>query len=156
MIACLIRCQLPGQLRQPSPSILEGGRTEAITTGQEADAQIALGRAAEQRGEFDQAMLAYRAGLKRDKSRVDAYHRLAVIHDKQGKFRESAELYRQARRRPRTPTCSAISSTACTCNGVGPRRKAACDGRSPWTRSTVGPTTTSGWSWPATATPATP
>ena len=71
-----------------------GGRT--ITPAQEADVQISMGRAAEQQGNLDQAMAAYRAALDRDKSRADAYARLAILHDKQGKFRESAELYRKA------------------------------------------------------------
>ena len=96
IFVCLAGCQLSGRLRKPSPSILGEGRTEAITARQEADAQISLGRAAEQRGDFEQAILAYRSALKRDKSRADAYHRLAVVHDKQGKFRESAEFYRRA------------------------------------------------------------
>ncbi len=55
-----------------------------------------MGRAAEQQGDLDQAMAAYRAALERDKGRADAYLRLAILHDKQGKFRESAELYRKA------------------------------------------------------------
>ena len=41
-------------------------------------------------------MAAYRTALDRDKSRADAYARLAILHDKQGKFRESADLYRKA------------------------------------------------------------
>jgi tetratricopeptide (TPR) repeat protein len=96
VIACSAGCRSWERHPEHSASILEAGKPKAITAGQEADAQIALGRAAEQRGEFDQAMQAYRAGLSRDKKRGDAYGRLAVIHDKQGKFRESAELYRQA------------------------------------------------------------
>ena len=67
-----------------------------ITPAQEADVQISLGRAAEQQGDLEQAMAAYRAALGRDKRRADAHLRMAVLHDKQGKFRESAELYRKA------------------------------------------------------------
>lgn len=73
----------------------KGGRT-TITPAQEADVQISMGRVAEQRGDLDQAMAAYRAALDRDRRRADAYARLAVLHDKQGKFHESAELYRKA------------------------------------------------------------
>lgn len=58
--------------------------------------QVALGRAAERRGELDQAMAAYKDALKRDKNRSDAHHRLAVLHDRRGDFRQSAELYRLA------------------------------------------------------------
>src|SRR4051812_10367624 len=66
------------------------------TAAQEADVQIALGRAAEQRGEFGEAMAAYRAALERDRRRADACVRLAVIHDRQGEFGESAGWYRRA------------------------------------------------------------
>ena len=73
----------------------KGGET-AITPAQEADVQISMGRAAEQQGDLDQAMAAYRAAVERDHRRADAYARMAVLNDKQGKFRESAELYRKA------------------------------------------------------------
>ena len=72
------------------------GAGTTITPAQEADVQISMGRAAEQQGDLDQAMAAYRAALDRDQRRADAYARLAVLNDKQGKFRESAELYRKA------------------------------------------------------------
>ncbi len=67
-----------------------------ITPAQEADFQISMGRMAEQEGNLEQAMAAYRVAIGRDKRRADAYARMAVLHDKQGKFRESAELYRKA------------------------------------------------------------
>jgi Tfp pilus assembly protein PilF len=96
---------LAGCLHAPSrpatPSYLglgseQGGGGTRITPAQEADVQISLGRAAEQQGDLDQAMAAYRAAVDRDRSRADAYARMAVLHDKQGKFRESAELYSKA------------------------------------------------------------
>jgi len=91
--------QVPSRPGAPSPlgfgnEPKGGGRT--ITPAQEADVQISMGRVAEQQGDLDQAMAAYRAALDRDRRRADAYARLAVLHDKQGKFRESAELYRKA------------------------------------------------------------
>ena len=73
----------------------KGGGT-TITPAQEADVQISMGRAAEQQGNLEQAMFAYRAAVERDQRRADAYARMAVLNDKQGKFRESAELYRKA------------------------------------------------------------
>ena len=91
--------QVPSRPAAPSHPGLgqrhEGAGT-TITPAQEADVQISMGRAAEQQGNLDQAMAAYRAALERDQRRADAYVRLAVLHDKQGKFRESAELYRKA------------------------------------------------------------
>jgi Flp pilus assembly protein TadD len=74
-----------------------GTKTEGpITPAQEADVQISMGREAEVHGDLEQAMAAYRAALLRDDRRADAYLRLAVVHDKQGKFREAAEFYRKA------------------------------------------------------------
>jgi tetratricopeptide (TPR) repeat protein len=72
------------------------GGEPTITPAQEADVQISMGRAAEQQGNLEQAMFAYRAAVERDQRRADAYARMAVLNDKQGKFRESAELYRKA------------------------------------------------------------
>ncbi|MEA2631859.1 MAG: hypothetical protein QOE66_2078 [Chloroflexota bacterium] len=95
-VSCLVGCQALNHPSKPGPSILSDGASTPITAAQEADAQIALGRVAEQRGDFDQAMGAYRGALDRDRHRADAYQRLAVLHDKQGKFRESAALYVQA------------------------------------------------------------
>ncbi|MGA9926465.1 MAG: tetratricopeptide repeat protein, partial [Isosphaeraceae bacterium] len=91
--------QVPSRPGAPSPlgfgNEPKGGGT-TITPAQEADVQISMGRVAEQQGDLDQAMAAYRAALDRDKSRADAYARLAILHDKQGKFHESADLYRKA------------------------------------------------------------
>ena len=91
--------QVPSRPGAPSPlgwgNEPKGGRT-TITPAQEADVQISMGRAAEQQGDLDQAMAAYRAALDRDRRRADAYARLAILHDKQGKFHESADLYRKA------------------------------------------------------------
>src|SRR5207237_3633248 len=63
---------------------------------QAADVQVALGRTLEKRGEEEQARAAYTDAVKRDPKRTDALVRLAVLSDRQGRFRESEELYRQA------------------------------------------------------------
>jgi Tfp pilus assembly protein PilF len=89
----------PSKTNAPQPlgvgSDRKGGGG-AITPAQEADVQISMGRVAEQQGDLDQAMAAYRAALERDRRRADAYARMAIVYDKQGKFRESAELYHKA------------------------------------------------------------
>jgi Tfp pilus assembly protein PilF len=77
-------------------SSLGGEPAKAVTRSQEADMQISLGRAAEHRGAFDEAMVAYKDALRRDKHRADAYQRLAVLYDRRGDFRESAEMYKSA------------------------------------------------------------
>jgi Tfp pilus assembly protein PilF len=89
----------PSKTKAPQPLGFGSDRKGdggTITPAQEADVQISMGRVAEQQGDLDQAMAAYRAALERDRRRADAYARLAIVHDKQGKFRESAELYRKA------------------------------------------------------------
>jgi hypothetical protein len=67
-----------------------------LTSAQQADMQIAMGRVSERQGDLAAAMASYGEAIKRDGSRSDAYVRMAVVHDRQGEFRESADLYRQA------------------------------------------------------------
>jgi Tfp pilus assembly protein PilF len=67
-----------------------------VSRAQEADMQIALGRVAERRGAFDEAMFAYKEALKRDKHRADAYQRLAILYDRQADFHQSADMYKMA------------------------------------------------------------
>jgi Tfp pilus assembly protein PilF len=58
--------------------------------------QVALARSLEQRGDTAQAMAAYKEALRLDPSRADAGLRLAVLYDKEGKFKESLPLYEKA------------------------------------------------------------
>ena len=67
-----------------------------LNSKQTADIQVTLGRSLEQQGEIEKAMAAYRDAVTRDAHRADALLRLAVLHDKQGKFKESAKLYCKA------------------------------------------------------------
>jgi Flp pilus assembly protein TadD len=97
-------CGLVGCQQLPKTGLLPASkpRTESrrelgkITSAQQADVQIAMGRLAEQQGDIAGAMAAYRAALKRDSRRADAYERLGVLHDKQGEFRDAAAMYRHA------------------------------------------------------------
>jgi tetratricopeptide (TPR) repeat protein len=106
MICGLVGCQHL-EPSQPKPSLSRdssaaGGQGQSselggkLTPAQEADILIAFARAAERRGDLDQAMSIYRDALTRDGRRADAYVRLAVLHDRQGRFRESADLYQKA------------------------------------------------------------
>jgi Tfp pilus assembly protein PilF len=72
--------------------------TSAERTGprQNANVQVAMGRTAEQSGDLDTAMAAYNAALKNDPHRADANQRLAVVHDRLGRFQESAAYYAKA------------------------------------------------------------
>ena len=89
---CLVGCQelprnaasTPGGYSSPSPA-----RDAKLTTAQLADMQIAMGRVSERQGDLATAMASYNEAVKRDGSRSDAYVRMAVVHDRQGEFRES-------------------------------------------------------------------
>jgi Flp pilus assembly protein TadD len=63
---------------------------------QVADVQVAYGRTLERQGQEEAALRAYQDAVKSDPSRADAYARLAVLHDKRGKFAESAMYYDKA------------------------------------------------------------
>jgi tetratricopeptide (TPR) repeat protein len=67
-----------------------------LTAAQQADVQIAMGRVTENQGDLAGAMAAYQQALGRDQKSAEAHARMAVVHDKQGEYRESAELYRKA------------------------------------------------------------
>jgi tetratricopeptide (TPR) repeat protein len=96
-IGCCVGCQALNRTAQHGGRDLDTeGRSPRLTQAQEADVQFALGRSAEARGDLAGAMAAYAAAAQRDHSRADAYLRLAILHDRQGKCRESAELYRKA------------------------------------------------------------
>jgi Flp pilus assembly protein TadD len=97
-MAWLAGCQL-GNPRPPSGLALSTGgpeRATAITPAQAADVQIAFGRSLEKRGDVERATAAYREAVKRDPHRADAYWRLAVLQDRQGKGEDTGELYRKA------------------------------------------------------------
>jgi Flp pilus assembly protein TadD len=73
-----------------------GGERAQLGPKQTADVQIAYARSLEKRGEHEQAVARYQEAVKQDPGRADAWHRLAVLHDRQGKFDDSAGMYRKA------------------------------------------------------------
>src|SRR5262249_50951730 len=96
-VACLSGCQhfnQPASSSSVAMNSLEGN--PRLSSQQTADIQVALGRTLEQRGEWVPALAAYQDAVKRDPKRSDACLRLAILHDRQGKFKESAEWYRKA------------------------------------------------------------
>jgi len=72
------------------------GLKNRITPAQQADVQIAMGRAAENQGDIGYAEVAYREALKRDKKRGDAHLHLANIHTLKGEYRQAEEEYQKA------------------------------------------------------------
>lgn len=89
-------CQSSGPAGWAEWSLLRPENGGRINDRQTADVQVALGRTYEKRGQADQALAAYAEAVKHDPKRTDAYARLAILNDRQGKFKESAELYRKA------------------------------------------------------------
>jgi tetratricopeptide (TPR) repeat protein len=71
-------------------------RTPRVSAAQEADVQIAFGRVAESQGNIDGAEAAYRAALRRDKSRADAYLHLANTLTLKGEYRQARDQYQKA------------------------------------------------------------
>ncbi|WP_415068448.1 tetratricopeptide repeat protein [Hyphomicrobium sp.] len=67
-----------------------------LNGAQVADVQVALGHGFENRGEIEQAQATYTKAIEKDPNRSDAYVRLAVLHDQQGQFGESAKMYEKA------------------------------------------------------------
>lgn len=99
VIAGLVGCQqipLNWRSRSGPDSGLDKLPMGRISSAQEADMQIAMGRTAEREGDLKRAMTAYSAALSRDKTRADAAIRMAILHDQQGQFRESETLYQKA------------------------------------------------------------
>jgi tetratricopeptide (TPR) repeat protein len=96
-ILSLAGCQLPSPLTSRL-SLSTGGQegASALTASQVADVQIAFGRSLEKRGDAERAVAVYREAIKNDPHRADAYWRLAVLQDQQGKWADSGELYRKA------------------------------------------------------------
>src|SRR5262245_855110 len=78
-------CRHPGQ---PAGSALPGeatGRAD-LKPRQVADVQFAYARSLEKSGELDQARARYSEAVKHDPGRADAWHRLAILHDRKGQF----------------------------------------------------------------------
>ncbi len=75
-----------------------------LTNAQVADLHVAIGRTLEKRGELEAAAASYQKAMEKDATRADTSGRLAVVYDRQGRFRESEEMYRAAiKQQPHDP-----------------------------------------------------
>ena len=97
LVSCFPGC---GSFQLASPDPQSGwsreGLNNHITPAQQADVQIAMGRAAENQGDIGSAEVAYREALKRDKKRGDAHLHLANIQTLKGEYRQAGEEYQKA------------------------------------------------------------
>ena len=67
-----------------------------LTAQQKADVQMAVARSLENQGQTEQAIKVYEEVVKKDGHRVDAYHRLAVLHSKKADFKAADRYYQTA------------------------------------------------------------
>ena len=96
-LLCLAGCQHFDPPSMPQSTVAASTLTPPKSkTRQIADVQVALGRSLEQQGETAKAMASYKEALRLDPSRADAGLRLAILYDKEGKFKESLPLYQKA------------------------------------------------------------
>jgi tetratricopeptide (TPR) repeat protein len=89
-IVCLAGCQNVDRI-----SGFAEGRS-GLNPRQVADVKIAYARTLEKHGDVARATAAYLEALKQDPTRGDAYSRLAILYDQQGKFAESLEARQKA------------------------------------------------------------
>ncbi len=64
-----------------------------------ADIQFAFGQTAERKGDSNAAVAAYKKVVEMDDTKFEAYHRLALLHDKQGDCVTAATWYPEAAKR---------------------------------------------------------
>ena len=66
------------------------------TVHQQADLEIAMARSLERQGQTDRAIKVYLNAVDDGYQDADAYHRLAVLHDKKADCAASEEFYRKS------------------------------------------------------------
>jgi Tfp pilus assembly protein PilF len=105
MAICLSGCQhVKGLLasRQEVPNASgqlassTGQGTSAASTAKHMDDKMARARSLEKDGQIEQAIGVCREVVKEDSSRVDAHHRLAILHDMKGECDKASGFYRAA------------------------------------------------------------
>jgi Flp pilus assembly protein TadD len=69
---------------------------DALGATQKADIEMALARSVERQGHADQAITMYLDVVRKDDRRADAYHRLAILHDRKGECQTAEKFYRAA------------------------------------------------------------
>jgi Flp pilus assembly protein TadD len=92
--------QSPRKVEGPSISSLHEQPSESAA----ADIQFAVGQSAELKGDFNGAVAAYQKVVEMDDTKFEAYHRLALLHDKRGDSPAATTLYAEAlKRAPNVP-----------------------------------------------------
>ena len=85
-------------------SLTQQDPSGSLRPEQKADVKIVLARGLEQQGKIDEAKKVYLEITKQDPRRADAYHSLALLHDRKGDCQAAQNFYRQALERdPNNP-----------------------------------------------------
>jgi tetratricopeptide (TPR) repeat protein len=102
ILASLSGCQLAAKLSNSNqmptaqaPAPKEEPVTQ-LTLKQKLDVQMAIARSLENDGETQQAIKAYLDIVEKDSQRVDAYHRLAILHDGKADHESARKFYELA------------------------------------------------------------
>ena len=90
-VACA-GCTLPARWSNTDDSSSVSS-TSAVGDRQVANVQMVLAQTLERQGQLEQAQLAYTRLASRENAPVEAFHRLARIHDKMGRGAEASPLY---------------------------------------------------------------
>jgi Flp pilus assembly protein TadD len=81
---------------QPPSGLNDSQFTADVKPEQKVNVQMAIAHALESQGESQQAINMYLDVVKQDPRRAEAYHRLAVLHDKIGDVKEARMYYQIA------------------------------------------------------------
>lgn len=112
VLSMIVGCQMPGGMRSPLAQSSRGKKSwtsriaKSLKPGKKegvvdpVDQELALARSLEVQGKIAEAIYTYSTILAKDDiskgKRAEAHHRLAVLHDKGGKFQSSEEHYEEA------------------------------------------------------------
>ncbi len=71
----------------------KGIASKSLDRTQKSDVEMAMARSLEKQGKSDEALKVYLHVIEKDESQADAYHRVALIYDRQGACDKSREYY---------------------------------------------------------------
>ena len=71
----------------------KGVASKSLDQSQKSDVEMAMARSLEKQGKSDEALKVYLHVIEKDESQADAYHRVALIYDRQGACDKSREYY---------------------------------------------------------------
>jgi Flp pilus assembly protein TadD len=83
-------------VQQAPTSLASAASSEPLSFQQKADMQIVFANGMERQGRLEEARDMYLKAMESDPTRVDAYHRLALIHDQLGEPQTAATYYQQS------------------------------------------------------------